>query len=480
MTIHRRIGLYHEGSPARRRIAAFAGVTALLLALYLACSFGLSHGVVLLNATNGYSALYDMDIRRTVYDLTNDRRAVSREPQRTHAHPLYKLALAPIVSSLRFLPGLRNNPADPVRILTACVMAINGLLAGLLTMQLARGALLPGVLAVVLTGVSFSSVLLASIPDAGSFSGPSTLLPLLYLNRRIDRPFNRSEARVWGLLGVVCMAFTITQIINWLIALGARLWLRRGGARGTESTTSVAPGLVLCAAVFVVAALSAFAVQKTIYPRVSYKFVTDPFGTRVQRLGFESKFLRLDDFRNEPCRHVARLALHFFGYNFAAPLPSYSDYMRRKWKRRYWSLSLEEVRPAQWGRVDIALAVLLGGLFLASTASLARADARFLAPALVVACQFLLHLVYGREYIIYSANWHGALVAILIAGVWTAFGPARCITVVFLTVLSLILVANNIAVLRRTYTEARIGLQLSRRDAEGKPRPKHWRQGVAR
>ena len=103
-------------------------------------------------------------------------------------------------------------------------MTATVLLAGWLTLQLTGGELLPAMLAVVLCAVSFSSMLLGVIPDSGSASGLATLAPLIYLNRRLDRPFGWREVLTWSLLGVFCIALTITQIIHWFIALGARVF----------------------------------------------------------------------------------------------------------------------------------------------------------------------------------------------------------------------------------------------------------------
>ena len=65
------------------------------------------------------------------------------------------------------------------------------------------------------------------------------------------------------------------------------------------------------------------------------------------------------------------------------------------------------------------------GFLLPSALVLGRMDRRFAAPILCIASQFALHLFYGREYILYSPNWHGAVTAVLVAAAWNGMPTRR-------------------------------------------------------
>ena len=68
----------------------------------------------------------------------------------------------------------------------------------------------------------------------------------------------------------------------------------------------------------------------------------------------------------------------------------------------------------RWSAAGLTLAaVVLAGVALSAT-RLRGAGVAFTAPLLAVASQFALHLIYGREYVLYSPHWHGILVAILV------------------------------------------------------------------
>ena len=150
-----------------------------------------------------------------------------------------------------------------------------------------------------------------------------------------------------------------------------------------------------------------------------------------------------------------------------APFPTYSDFLPSI--LGYWSLSIEEVRIRNWQWLLWPIAALLLAAFAAAAVGLRRADRLFLAPVLCIGSQFALHLLYGREYILYSPNWHGVLVAVLVASCWKAFARhRRAIDLRVSLVLALALLANNLAVLKRTYQEVEAGLWYANRDSEGR------------
>jgi hypothetical protein len=139
----------------------------------------------------------------------------------------------------------------------------------------------------------------------------------------------------------------------------------------------------------------------------------------------------------------------------------------RDYNADYWSLSVEEAGWAQWAPAQMALAgaVLLAAL--AACMGLLRADAMLLAPALCVGSQLVLHVVYGREYILYSPHWHGVLVAVLVAAAWNRFPCRRGAMLGAAVALSIAMLVNDVAVTRAVYREVEAGLGMRGRDATG-------------
>jgi len=439
--------------PARpRRALALAGVALLLLGLYAFSAFGLSGARGILRFSSG---VFDMDVLRVVRDWTT-----AQPSGRTSVHPLAKLALAPLGTGLRVGAGLAGLEA--ARGLAIAAVILHAVLVGLLASQLAGGARGPAVLAALLCGASFSSLLLASIPESASISGLSTLLPLLYLNRRWGRSFGWGEAVAWGLIGCLCIAITLTQLAHWLIALSVRVSLGRG-ASGRGAGRLRAARLAVLLGVFVALIGAASELQARLYPGTPRFYAREPVSA-------ERAYLRLDDLREHPLSHGLRLAKHFLVTSFVAPTPGYSDFLMRDHGLDYWSLSIEtpDTRDTPpWRQALLAVWTLL---LLPAAVLVGRAERRFVAPLLAVASQFALHLLYGREYILYSANWHGPVVAMLVAAVWNGLGTAkrRWLPVV-VGVVALSLAVNGLLVMRRVYAELEIGLESARRDAQGRP-----------
>jgi arylsulfatase len=464
-------GLDGQGSRASAALA-LAAVAIVLFGLYAYCSLELPHGVDLMRVSRSglasrrtspaaYSGIFDLDVMRVVREWTGDTTHPTLEAQRTHVHPLSRLALTPFVSAIHGWVG--GRALDLARIVAAFSLALNALLTGWLAYQLAGGSLVPALLAAFVYGVSFCSMLLGTIPDSASVSCLSTTVPLVYLNRRLDHRFQWREALTWGFLGLFCFAFTLSQIMHWFIALGLRLfWLLRGRdpAAGKQPVWALGARILVLFAVFGSLTWAALALQHRVYPRTHFS---------PQNLSVEGNFLRTEDLANRPVAHTARLAAHFFGYNFTAPFPGYSDYLIRRWHMQYWSLSLEEVHASDLNLLQRTVAAMLLSLFVLGAISLRQSDRRFLAPLLCIAGQFVLHLAYGREYILYSPNWHGPLVAVVIAACWNGFESKRKSLTLFVLALSGGMLVNNVAVLNRVYAEVDVGLEQWHRDASGRP-----------
>ncbi len=449
-----------------------------LIGFYLFLSLGLSRQI---DVTVFPSGIYDLDVDRIVTTWTSPAFGM-----RTEVHPLQKLAIAPLGIPLRRLAArffsapkgwyrptgkrlapwqLRRRGFTPqgllvARVLIAFFMTATVLLTGWLTLQLTGGGLVPALLAIALCAFSFSSMLLGAIPDSASISGLGTLAPLLYLNHRFDRRFGWAEVFAWAFLGVFCIAFTITQVMHWLIALGTRAFLALRSRRDVPPRRTIARlslRVAVLALLFVSLTWGGLILQSRVYP-----------GTwmHVDNLEREQKFLRAGELEQTPVTQITRLAIHFLGYDFAAPYPTYSSFL--SWMLGYWSLSLEEVRLRNWQWFLWPIAAFLIVAIAAAAAGLRRADRRFLAPVLCIGGQFALHLLYGREYVLYSPNWHGVVVAVLVASCWNAFIRHRRALSYAFVVLALALLANNLAVLNRTYREVEGGLWLGNRDADGR------------
>lgn len=421
-----------------------------LFAGYLAASFGLSGDANILRLN---SSIFDLDVGRIVHDW-----ATSEPGRRTHAHPLYKLLMAPLGTGIQ-LAGLR--PVDATRVLAAASMALNALLVGALASQLAGGARGARTLATLLCAGSFSSLLLAGIPDAASVSCLATVAPLLFLNARAARRFGWGEAAGWSLLGAFALAVTVTQIAHWAIALLARVsWLRPAAGR-SDGGAPLAARLLAIAVGGALLVCGAVELQERVYPG------TGRFWERKAPLAELRSFRHPDRSDTGAGAHALRLARHFGGVNFVAPMPAYSDYVIREWRQPYWSLSLEEARD--WQPAQRALQLAWLGTLALALLSLRRCDRRFAAPLLCVASQFALHFAYGREYILYSPNWHGAVTAVCVAALWNAWPDRWRALSLAVGTLCLGIALNSLAVMDRVYREVAIGLEASRRDDEGRP-----------
>jgi hypothetical protein len=436
------------------RRTAVAALGAGLLGLYLVASFGLSGQAKILRLN---SSIFDLDVGRSVTDWTTNRAG-----HRTHVHPLVKLFVAPFGTALRFGAGLSDLAA--ARWIAALGMTLNVLLVGRLAVRLSGGAAWPGILAALVCGASFSSVLLASIPDTASLSGLGTVVPLLYLNRRWGSRFGWGEALVWSLIGVLCIAFTVSQIANWGIALAVRA-LPRGGGPTAAGASRIGAKLLAAVAAFAALTWGAASLQAALYPGTG-RFYRNRSPARELR-----SFHRLESVREAPVRHTLRLAGHFAGVNFVAPFPGYADFVIERWHQPYWSLSLEEARFERWHPAQIALFGVWLFALLPGALLWGRGDRRMLAPLLCVASQFALHFVYGREYILYSPNWHGAVTAVLVAAAWNGLGEGRRWMPPVALAFSLALAVNSLAVMQRVYREVEIGLEQPLRDASGNPLP---------
>jgi hypothetical protein len=430
-----------------------AAVATLALALvYAAAAASMSRGVDLLAHSSG---IFDMDVARVVADL-----ATGQPAYRQSVHPLQKFLIAPVGAAVnaRFFGG--EDPLAATRALIAIAMALQTLATAVLAWQLARRSLGAAVAAAGLCAFSFSTWLAASVPESAAIAAPTTTLPLILLNARWRRSFTWWEAVLWGVLALLAVGLTITQLVHCAVALVVRLSVARGpAAAGVSPLRRLAPRVALALAVCGALAWGGVRLQAGLYPPRKAA-VENPFAAELQ-------FMRAERLAAAPIAHVGGLLAHFLLYDFVAPLPGYSDFLMRDYGFDYWSLSIEEAGLDRWTPAQLALAGATLLAVIAAASGLRRADARFLAPLLCVSSQFAMHLVYGREYVLYSPHWHGALVAVLVAAAWRRFPTRQRALLVAAALLSAALLLNDVTVMRSVYAELAAGLGAQVRDAAG-------------
>jgi len=442
-------------APRGRALPAATALAALgLLIVYWLASSALPAGSDVRTFSSG---IFDMDVSRVVADL-----ATGRPAYRQSVHPLQKLLVAPLGQALNAWLFGGRNPLAAARLLIAVCMTLQTLAAGALAWQLSRRSRPAAVAAACVCAFSFSTWLAASIPESAAIASLASVPPLLFLNARWGRRFALWEAVCWGLLAVLGVGLTLTQLVYWAIALGARTtWAReRPPADTAVGVPAIWPRLALVLALFAALLWGGLRLQSELYPRAARADAEHP-------LAVELHFLRTNRLAAAPASHVGRLVGHFLVFDFVAPFPGHSDFLIRGYDLDYWSLSLEEAGLAQWAPAQLALAGVVLLAALAACAGLRRADATFLAPVLCVGSQLALHVVYGREYVLYSPHWHAVLVAVLIAAAWNRFPRRRAAMLVAAAALSAAMLANDLVVMRAVYREVGAGLGVHGRDAAG-------------
>jgi hypothetical protein len=403
------------------------------------------------------SGLFDMDVSRVVSDLATDRPSY-----RASVHPLQKLLVSPLGRAIDVLAFDGRSPLGAARVLIGLCMTLQALAAGALAWQWTRGSRSAAFAAFVLCGFSFASLLAASVPESAAVASLAAVAPLCLSNARWRRPFTAVEAGGWVLLGLLGFGLTITQLGFWALALGLRATLGRAPADASVAGVLGAPSrqLALVAGVVVLLGWGGTQLQAAWYPPA----------TRAESgsaLASELNFFRTAELTAAPAAHLARLLAHVAIIDFAAPFPATSEFLIRDYGLDYWSLSVESAGAAEWAPAQRALAFAVGLWVVLGCIGLRHADARLLAALLGVAAQLVMHVVYGREYVLYAPHWHAVWVALLTAGVWLAL-PRRPLSLALIALsLATALAVNNTVVLRVAYAELAAGLGVSARDSDG-------------
>ena len=399
------------------------------------------------------SGIYDMDVKRVVVDFTS-----SHPGLRTSVHPLQKLLVAPVGARLGALLG--GDALAAARTIVAFAVSLNAALVGWLAWLLTGGACGAALLACLIAGASFSSVLAASVPESAALASLGAVAPLLLLSGRRHKTFSWGEAVAWGAMLCFCIALTVTQVVNGLIALAVRVaFARREG--GTRVLRPVLARAALALALGAGLTFLGVEVQARAYPGTPRFYAEQP-------VSGERPFLRTTAAVTTPLRQAGRLATHFLVIDSAAPLPAYSDFLLRDWGIQSWSLSAEEAGAESWRPAQLAIVALLLALIGSVVVWGRWRDPRLVAPAACLAFHFALHLVYGREYVLYSPHWHGVGVAMLVAAGWNG-ALRRRVAGFAVAVLCLALLVNDVVVMRAVYREVAHGLGADVRDIHGRP-----------
>ncbi len=375
-----------------------------LLPVFLFGAFSLAREVQLYGSIP--NAWFDMDVSRVVDDWTSWEGS-----DRARAHPLYKfIALAGIPVNELFFGGEDRDAAG--KILSVGMMTLAAVMAGWLTWLITGGSRRAAAVAMALFAASYSTLLLASFPDSASASAFTSLLPYIFLFHRLGRGFRWWEGVVWILAGLVCFGITVSQLMHWVLALAYRLYAVfheedvRARPLPLGKTLGALVGLLL---VLWAAAYLAMAAKEVVFKGAEKHYRFDRI---VER---ELRFVETEELLEEPARRLVILGRHFTLYNFVSPEPVLSEwYHRDRPERLFTSLSIREENLKQWP--PWAMPLLASQIvLLVLLVRWHRISAPLLLLWLAVLSQFGMHYLYGREFIIYSPNWHTLLVVIIAA-----------------------------------------------------------------
>lgn len=394
---------------------------AVMLIAYVIAAFGLSRGVDVAGSPG--NAFFDMDTGRVISDWTSWDGA-----ERARTHPLYKY-LALVGEPL----GRAVGATTAARLLCIAGLLATALAAGMLARELSGGDTRAGLIAMAITGSSFCFVLLAAIPDSAALAGLFGALPMLLLYRQRHCAMPPWEIIAWIALAVGSFGVTISQFGFFAVAFAARLAWLPGGWK---------PRAACGAAVLVIGVLVAWGLlelqARTFETRKYYKI------NRI--VAQEFKFFETEELRAEPLWRGANLLSHFAAQHFVAPQPVVARWSPpRDPARSFLSLTIVDsgwrhFAPWQWPLLLSHAALLV---FVAARARWRR---EFWPLALVLAGQLAMHFIYGREWVIYAPNWHGVLVALLVALVAREI-RLRPPVVAWLAIHAALLLAVNVATL---------------------------------
>lgn len=395
------------------------------------------------------SGIFDADVDRVVRNTTS----VHSDGYRLVVHPLYHVLVTPLSRALEYWPLGEFQRARLV-----CIFGI--LLQAALVWAIARLACpkLPaaGYVAAAVFLSSFSAALFSVIPESCAWSGISALLSTWFFLARRHRSFSVWEALAWAVLFPLSIGYTVSQFVFWPLAFLLRLLFIWRDNSGAAFLRAVGLGFV---------SLTIGVVSTVLLANLQHSLNhSAPIFYAVDVVKGEGAWARPVALQSLSPGHVISVLRQVLSYPFVPPVPGYSGVVR---SYGHFSLSLEDANlEAESWLVSVLRFSLIAVFFLALLFA-RKAGASVIILVAGTASQIILHLFYGRDYILYSLNWLGLLVAtfIVVASRLTPFGYRVCLVAASFLLPCAIL--WNYSVLAHIMSELSYGLEISMRDEHG-------------
>lgn len=347
----------------------------------------------------GDDGILDMDINRLVVTLTD----FWHGQERTRVHPLMCLLFQPL-GYLMSLTGL-----GPLRASQAVCGLMLSLSVGLTAAAVRRytGRRRPALLAGGLMLASFTFIILSAMPESAAIAAPTVILPYYLYTVFKDRPPSRREHALFVLAGVLSLGVTTTNVMHALIAYALRRWHGERPLAGLRSAASYA---VHVAAITMLLAVA----QQSLYPGSNLWFT--PNSLKKEQYFVQSKHaLSLS--------HARDTATQMFGYPLVGPSVRPTDGLVRKGVLLPY-LSAEDIRFGELPALTRGLLLWIGAALVMMLFRLRRL-ALGKAILLALAANLALHLIYGRDYLLYSGNWLPVTVLGISVAAWAGGALGR-------------------------------------------------------
>ena len=401
-------------------------------------AFGLTRDVDPIILQQYDSAIFDMDYVRVAEDWTT----YGIDTRNALYHPLYKLFMGPQVSLMHiFVP----DTISAIRLLAVFYMSLYCILSASLSQYaVGKRSLLAYFGALLLGLASFPVMLFSGIPDTTLISGLATLIPYLVLVRFKDNEFTKFECAAWALSAVFGFGLTLTQVVHTFIAFTFRTrWAPVNRAQKMKLTFCF---LSLATLTFFILE----GIQILMYPTIWID------STSVR---FEGHFFSLRKLLS--FSHIVDTVGQCLIYPFMAPGTKYSPWYFNQFGGAYNFVSMI---PPNRAHLAIMILLVVSALVLIRKTSLPTrvliCKNPLIPMALSVTAMLVLHILYGREFIMYSSNWHGLTIVIVTSVMVNLIQTiSRLHTRIAVQVVALIIIGlmgqNNLSALREAYQLAK-------------------------
>ena len=399
------------------------------------------------------SGIFDADVPRIVSNITT----FATTEWHSGKHPLFLILLTPISLITGYLQVTEITNARLV-----CTLGIG--LQTLCIMGIVRAAcpaatwLAPLAAAIFLS--SFSALLFVTIPESCAWSGLSGLLPILFFVARRDKRFVFWEALGWALLLPLSVGYTITQGVFWLLAISFRV-----GTLWADSGSRAALRGVLMG--FLAVSLGCVAVLGL--ARWQHEFNPLPPLYEYHPMTGQAAYMRPLAISSVTWELFLSVINQMLAYPFVPPILGYSQVVKYL---GYWCLSFEQLNtnPSdQLWYVDLLRGCVVFLLFgILPFAYRAGTTAAIL--ILGICSQVVLHLFYGREFVLYSLNWLGLVIVLSVITASRLNSRVFKLWLVGFSVVIPLTIIWNICVLDRVMKEVSYGLDEAKRTTEGAPK----------